>query len=206
MNQELENDLVRLSNQLKPGEFREAVIDRTRISSDSFEKLICQVHYIPNSEEQFINTAKSKKVVTLPFTATREDSKEVILRGKIDTLNVRKAKRKGNGFKVLRDFVSNKIKELAATEDDFDKIYYDDKGRTYEIIDGIKTYIDDRGVFYYLKYDMDGNEYAWIKLTDGSEGVFLDQDRTIILVHDRAYRFDGDIHYDQEVNYIKPHR
>lgn len=206
MNQELENDLVRLSNQLKPGEFREAVIDRTRISSDSFEKLICQVHYIPNSEEQFVNTTKSNKIVTLPFTATREDSKEVVLRGKIDTLNVRKAKRKGNGFKVLRDFVSNKIKELAATEDDFDKIYYDDKGRTYEIIDGIKTYIDDRGVFYYLKYDMDGNEYAWIKLTDGSEGVFLDQDRTIILVHDRAYRFDGDIHYDQEVNYIKPHR
>lgn len=201
MNNNMEERLANIAANLKPGEVRTLTIDRTKMGTSGSERLICKIHNdVPTSDKSVNN------VILMPFTATREDDTKVIIRGKMDTPTIKKAKEKNSGFKLFRNFVTNKLKEYSQREDDYDKVYYDEYDRPYEIIDGIKTYYDDRGMPYYLKYDMNGNEYAWIKLTDGSEGVFLNSDKTIILVHGKAYRFDGDIHYDEEINYIGPHR
>lgn len=45
--------------------------------------------------------------------------------------------------------VEKEVERLGEKEDDLDHIYRDDEGRYYEIIDGIPTYLDDRGFDYY---------------------------------------------------------
>lgn len=215
MDRDLEKRLAELSNLLKSGEQKEVIVDRTRISSLNDEKIIARIHYKPSIQDEFLNAVKSfdRKIVQFPFTANYEGDTQAVVKGVMDSENIKKAKQKGHGFTLLKAFVTQKIadfkQELADTskrEDDLDQIYLDDKGRDYLIIDGMKTYLDNRGFHYYLKYDLNGNEYAWVKLSDGSFATFLDPERTIIMVGDKAYRFDGTIHYDEEVDFIFPHR
>ena len=215
MDRDLEKRLAELSSQLKSGEQKEVTVDQTKVSSFDHEKIIARIHYKSSAQDEFLNAVYSSvcKVVQFPFNANYEGDNHVVVKGIMDTENIKKAKQKGHGFTLLKSFVAQKIadlkqemKEIAKSEDSLGQIYLDDKGREYEIIDGIKTYLDDRGFDYYLKYDLDGNEYAWVKLTDGSFATFLDPERTIIMVGDKAYRFDGTIHYDEEVDFIFPHR
>ena len=73
MNKDLEQELARLSKNLKPGEVREASIDRTRISSDDKSKVIAKVLLKPNYEEEFLTSIKEvgqEKIITLTFYTT----------------------------------------------------------------------------------------------------------------------------------------
>lgn len=214
MNQDLEKRLVDLSNQLKAGEQRELEIGRMKIQADEQEKVIAHIYYKPTLEEELENAGRSEeKIIQIPFKANREGSSDVIATGIIDQENIRRSKKKGQGFSLVKSFVTNKINEwrqelesMSQSEDDLNRIFVDDKGRKYEMIDGVRTFLDDRGFDYYLKWDLDGNEYAWVKLTDGSIGTFLDPERTIIMIGEHAYRFDGTVHLDEEVDFIFPHR
>ncbi len=199
MNNNIEERLVNIAASLKPGQTSKVILETTQIDLGSKSKLICKI-------SNFGNPAVLNEGNIIPFTATKEGSANIVVRGKIDAPTVKKVKTNGQRLKLLRDFVAQKIQEISSPEDDYDKIYIDDKGREYEIRNGAKAYLDDRGFYYYVKCDLAGNEYEWIKLTDYSEGVFLDPERKIIKVHDKAYYFDGNIHFDKEIDPINFHR
>ncbi len=184
MNQDLEQKLVKLAKDLNVGETKILTVDST----------------------SFLSEHKQGELIY--FTATHEGSDKTIITGKYDPANLKRAKGNGKSH-LIRNFVSTSLKylqkqidELSTPEDDLNKIYRDELGREYEIIDGIKTYIDERGFNYYLKYDLDGREFAWVKLTDGSTATFLDPERTILQIQDKAYYFDGQINWDQEMSSI----
>ena len=204
MNRELEERLAQLSSELKSGEQKELIIDQTRLTEANKEKLIAKIHQ---------EYPKEGKIITFPFTANYAGSDAAVIRGDMDKENIKKAKRSGRGFSLVKSFVSKAVEEfkkdyesIKKSEDDLDSIYVDEKGRDYQIIDGYKTYLDERGFDYYLKYDLDGHEYAWVKLSDGSIGTFLDSERTVLKIGDKAYYFDGAIHWDQEMDTFYPHR
>ena len=215
MNQELEQKLARMAKQLNPGEMKELVFDQRKIDTGDKQVIIAQLVKEPTLTEKFereVANIGRDKVVQFPFEAHREGNDKVVISGVIDQENVKRAKKDGKKLKVVRNFVARKIEKgkeeverLGEREDDLDQIYQDEEGRNYEMIDGIPTYLDDRGFDYYLKYDKNGNEYAWIKLDDGSMGTFLDQERTIIQIGDKAYRFDGVVRLDEELD-IFPRR
>ena len=212
MDKDLEQELARLSKNLKPGEVREDSIDRTRISSDDKSKVIAKVLLKPSYEEEFLTSIKEvgqEKIITLPFAAHTKDDDKDIIRGTIDVSHIKRVKDKKRHFSLKEAFVARLKEEwdrIITREDYLDHIYIDEKGREFELIDGIRTYLDDRGFDYYVKVDADGREIEYVILTDGSVASFLDEDRTIIKVGDKAYRFDGNICYDEEVDFIYPHR
>ena len=201
MNQDIEKQLALLSQKLKPGEIRQVGINPFQVDG----RIIVQIHTKEKKND-------SGKVIEMPFTAHRSGDSTSVIRGTIDCLNMRAFKKMGTSS-LVKNFVARQLEKLKQEgerlkmrEDDLNQIYYDSKGRAYEMIDGIPTYIDDRGFDYYLKYDRDGNEFAWVKLTDGTIATFLDPDRTVLQIGDKAYYFDGEIHFDQEMDTLYPHQ
>lgn len=208
MNQGFEEKLLSLTKELKPGEMREVILNKTALGMNHGQYVVAHLAFKASPLEQ----QNENKIIQFPFTAHREGNEEVVIKGVVDQENIKKIKRSGKKFSLIRDFVGRKIQKwkdsyrrLGEREDDLDQIYQDEQGRDYELIDGIPTYLDDRGFDYYLKYDRDGNEYAWVKLDDGSIGTFLDSERTIIQIGDKAYRFDGTVRLDEELD-IFPRR
>lgn len=215
MSQEFEQKLANMAKQLHSGETKELSFDRRRISTGDksivVAQLVSELTPLEKFEREVANIDKDK-VIQLSFNAHREGSDEVVIRGVMNQETIRRSKKGYKSFKIVRNFVARKIEEwkdsyrrLGEREDGLDQIYQDEQGRNYEMIDGIPTYLDDRGFDYYLKYDRNGNEYAWIKLDDGSMGTFLDPERTIIQIGDKAYRFDGTVRLDEELD-IFPRR
>ena len=215
MNQNFEQKLAHMAQQLHSGEVKELTFLQRKIDTGDKQIVIAHLIHEPTLTEKFereVADIGKDKVIQLPFVAHKEGDCKTVISGVIDQENMKRAKKGGKKFQVIRNFVAKKIEEwkkeverLGEKEDDLDHIYRDDEGRYYEIIDGIPTYLDDRGFDYYLKYDENGNEYAWIKLTDGSIGTFLNPERTYIQVGDHAYYFDGTIRYDKEID-LFPHR
>ena len=182
MNQNMEDKLVKMAQELKPGEMREIVIP------------------VVGNYHDGIKTDDA-------FTASKDG--KIVLNGSANIPKIREVKSKRKGFSFVKNFVAlmnREMERLGKREDDLDQIYTNQENESYELVDSIPVYFDERGFEYYLKSDLDGNKYAWIKLDDGSTATFLDPDRTILMIGDKAYYFDGTIHWDQEMDYIFPHR
>lgn len=216
MDDKMVAELVSMSKKLKPGEMRIVNTRELKIEENgAVKKVVGQI--IPQLTPRETLDKMFEKIdspTIIPFTASY-DGKEII-RGSFNQDIIQDKVKKSGKLVVVRDFFEKlvaKAKEeyydLIEPEDELD-YYIDEKGRTYEIVDGIRTYIDDRGFEYYLKYSVDlGKELSWTKMTNGSIGTFLDEDRTIIELEDgKAYYMDefGKIDYSHEMPTIHHHR
>ena len=173
-----------MAKQLNPGEMKELVFDQRKIDTGDKQVIIAQLVKEPTLTEKFereVANIGRDKVVQFPFEAHREGNDKVVISGVIDQENVKRAKKDGKKLKVVRNFVARKIEKW---KEEVERL-------------GERE--------YYLKYDRDGNEYAWVKLPDGNIGTFLNPERTFIQIGDHAYHFDGTIRYDEEID-LFPHR
>lgn len=181
---EIETKLVEAVKKLKPGEMRMASVEQ--IKAD--DKVIATNVIVEETpEEKFERECREQpKIIEFP------GSQNVLMEEETSKKNLK------DKWENLKQTLKDNYQKLVTPEDDLDRVYTDEAGRMYEFDEqGNKAYIDKRGFNYYLKYQ-DGQEIAWVKMTDGSFAEFLDSERTVIRVHGVAYNMDasGKIDYD----------